>query len=52
MKEKSSKTTFLLTIFSLILILLNYGCSEKNVIEDEEQIPIENSELIEKPEEK
>ena len=51
MKEKSSKTTFLFTIFSLILILLNNGCSEKNIIEDEEQIPIENNELIEKPEE-
>ena len=50
MKEKSSKTTFLFTIFSLILILLNNGCSEKNILEDEEQIPIKNNELIEKPE--
>lgn len=51
MKEKRSKTSFLFTIFHLVLILFFNGCSEKKVMEDVDQMPIDSIEMIEKPEE-
>lgn len=52
MKVKSSKIYFLITVGSMIFILFNNGCSEKNHIDDEDQIPMDSIELIENPEEK